>query len=376
MGDVWADPAVTWSDALVFWNGGRLFIPTTESLLDLTVGQRSSHFRFDLLDTALGVIGTLDVLADQPVTVENNINRTIKRTMSNMRLTPAAAAAINPFADRVRPTMVLENGAEFPLGVMLFGDLSTTPDTPGYGADGGLVDQTLMVDDPIVRSITLAQGANVAAFVVQLLADAGVVSAAVTPSPVAAGKALTWPIGTHLLAIINACAELLGYYSLFFDNAGTARMIPVPELAYSDPDHVYAAGGRVFHASQVASDDTMAAANRFVVIDTGATLQAIYGVYHVPAGAPHSYAHRGFYVTEVKEMQGLPDSAAALAAATAIGQAAEGGYAWLEFSGAPDPRHDTFGVVEFDGILWREQEWHLPLVEGGAMRHKLRRVYV
>lgn len=348
---------------------------TDTELLDLVAPLRVSSFRFDVLDSSLAYAGTLEVTADATPTVSNDTNRAIKRTLSGVKLPPAAAAGVNPFADRVRPTMILANGSEWPLGVFLFGNWSRTPDTPDLGGEGGLVDQTLIVDDPIAKSVTLPQGASLSDFVEQLLNDVGLPAVDVASSPLTAGKALTWPIGTSRLAVLKAVAELLGYYTLYFDAGGTARMVPVPELAYADPDLTYAAGGRVLHSTIVESDDTMDAPNRFVVIDTGATVAPLVGTWDVPGGAPHSYLNRGFYMTDVRDVQGLATQADADAAAAAIGQAAGAGYAHLEFASAPDPRHDTFQLVEFDGVVWREESWTMPLAEGAAMGHKLRRVY-
>jgi hypothetical protein len=350
-------------------------MPTDAELLDLVVAARSSSFRLHVLDASLTYAGTVDALADTAATITNDTSRPIKRTMSGIRLPPDAAAAIDPFADRVQPVRVLSNGSEYPLGVFLFADWSRTPDTPDLGGQGGMVDQTLIVDDPIAASVTLARGASLSDFAANLLADAGLPAVDVQPSPLTAGKALTWPIGTSRLAIVKAVAELLGYYTLHFDAAGVARMIPVPDLAYADADLVYRAGGRVLHSTIVASDDAMNAPNRFIVIDTGATVAPLVGTWDVPGSAPHSYLARGFYATSITETQGLATQTDADAAAAAIGQAAGAGYAHLEFASPPDPRHDTYQLVEFDDVVWREESWTMPLAEGAAMTHKLRRVY-
>ena len=52
-----------------------------------------------------------------------------------------------------------------------------------------------------------------------------------------------------------------------------------------------------------------------------------------------------------------------------------GGYQWVSFSAAPDPRHDTFDAVQYLGDIYREQGWSLQVLEGGEHRHDLRRVY-
>ncbi len=66
---------------------------------------------------------------------------------------------------------------------------------------------------------------------------------------------------------------------------------------------------------------------------------------------------------------------AATEAARVIGLQDADTYQWASFAAAPDPRHDTFNVVRWQGALWREQAWSLPLVAGAEHRHELRRSY-
>ena len=352
--------------------------PSTEDLLDLVVGQRQSSFGFEVLDASLNVIGSVSPASDAPVTVDVNATRAIKRTLSGLVLASQADAdAIDPFGDRIRPVMTLENGESFELGVLLWADLSRSPDTPGHYAEGALVDQTLIVDQPIARGVVLSVGTNLGTFLEGLLATSGVPAYRVTSTPqTAPSPGLAWPVGTSLLTIINTVSRLCGFYDLYFDNAGFAVLKPVPDLATEDPGVVYAAGGRIYSSTMVESDDTLTAPNRFLVVDTSAGNQApVAAVYEVPASAPHSIANRGFAVTEVVEVQGLSSSSAAAAYAAALGQTRSAAYAHLSFAGAPDPRHDVHTVVEVDGVRWHELGWKLQLQEGAPMTHDLRRVY-
>lgn len=349
---------------------------TTDELLDLEVGLRQSTFRLDLLGTSLNLIGSLGADADSPPIVTNDVGRTTKRTMTGLRLpSPADLAGIDPLGDRLRPVMVLENGDTFDLGVLLFADLSRAPDSPGQYAELSLLDQTFIVDQPIAASITVGVGANLASAAERLLLDLGLPLVEVDQSGVVAATPLTWPVETSTLEIVNRLGDLCGCYPLFFTSSGVARLMVVPDIASGDPDVTYGAGSRVYGGTIVESDDQLTAPNRFLVIDTAPSAAPIFATYEVPASAPHSIASRGFAITEVIRVQGLPTVEAAAAVAAARGQTGQGGYARLTFQGAPDPRHDTHSVIEFDGVLWREQSWSLPLEEGAAMAHVARRVY-
>jgi hypothetical protein len=47
----------------------------------------------------------------------------------------------------------------------------------------------------------------------------------------------------------------------------------------------------------------------------------------------------------------------------------------VELSTPPDPRHDSHNVIRWQGENWLELAWSMPLVEGGEMRHVLRKAY-
>ena len=343
------------------------------SLLGLVgYGQRTSTFRFDLLNSGLSKIGEVHPLRDSPPSVENNINRRIKRTLTGLALPPSEMAAVDPFGDRVRPVMVLQNGTEYPLGVFLFADKSTPIDTAGGIGATALVDQTLILDQGIPAGWTVPAGRNVGAALADVFAATPIGTADVAATAVARGSPLSWPAGrTTWRTILADLAEVASLYSPHFSNAGRATVAAVPDLEIAAATIAYGLGGTAYRGSILASDDTLSAPNRYIVIDTSPTATPVVGVYDVPATARHSYARRGFYVTRTIERQGLPNAAAAAAAARAAGQT-DTQFAYLTFAGAPNPTHDTYDVVSFNGVRYREQSWALPLREGSDMRHELR----
>lgn len=351
---------------------------TTDDLLDLplSIGQRASEVRFDLLDQSLDVIGQVQPDLDTRATVAVNINRTIKRTLEGIRLNAAEGADVNPFGDRLRPVWVLENGAEFNLGVFILGGIDRTRWEWGLDADVSGVDQTLILDQAIEQTVALPAGGDVRTLIEAQFAAANVPTYEIDPGiATTAAAPIAWPAGTSRLQVINDLAAMAGAYSAYFDNDGVGRVTLVPDLASATPDHVYDAGGRILAGSMVETDDLLDAANRYVVIDSSNPDSLVVGYYDVPDDAPHSFASRGFRVVKVIEEQGLGTVAAAKRRAEAAYAQDRSAYEWVQFSSPPDPRHDTFDVVAFLGTLYREQGWTLPLVEGGEMIHDLRRVY-
>ncbi len=123
------------------------------------------------------------------------------------------------------------------------------------------------------------------------------------------------------------------------------------------------------------TDDLLTAPNRFIVIsnvssDSSAPVTASFDV---PASAPHSIQNRGFVVAQVEDLQ-VPDPTQAMAVAKnlALRQTI---FEQVTLTTAPDPRHDSYNVVWWQGEPWLELSWSMALVEGGAMNHLLRKAY-
>lgn len=342
------------------------------SLLDLEgVGQRTSTFRFYLLDGQHRPIGEV-----HPAAAGVSITRAARRSLTGLTLPPSEAAAVDPIGDRVAPVMVLQDRTEWPLGVFLFADATRARRTAGTQLTASLVDEGLMLDQEGHRSYGWPPGYAVSDAMHTLAAEALVPAYTVEPAPVALSSWLVWPPATTRLKVLSDLAALAGFHPPHFDNSGVLRLRPVPDLATAELLTEYEAGGRIIDGSMAESNDLLEAPNRFRVINTGAADAAIVGVWDVPASAPHSFAKRGFHLTKTVEMQGLPDNAAATEAARALGQRAGAGYAHASFASPPDPRHDTYDVVQFLGERYSEESWTMQqLVEGAAMRHELRRVY-
>lgn len=358
-------------------------MPTTDELLNLEgIGQRSSTFRFDVLDQGLSLIGSVMPDQSSSPTVSHDSGRTIMRTLDGLLLPPGTWEDLNLASDRIRPTMVLENGASFALGVFLFGDVPKARSTEGRTLTASLVDQTLILDQGVDRTVSVAPFTPIVDAIESLLVGSPLIAWTIAASGVTTGAAwLTWPVGTSLYKILTELAQMAALYSPYFDRDGALQFQPVPDLATAIPTVTYATGRNIFTGTIAESDDLLTAPNRYIVTDTSATDNPVSGVWDVPADAPNSFVHRGFHVTRVENMQGLVDNAAAAAAAMALGQQDRSALSHVEFAGPPDPRHDANDVISYligdsttDG-KYREFAWSMRLIEGGDMRHSLRRVY-
>lgn len=360
---------------------------TATDLYDLTpgIGQRFSTVEFDLLDQYNSYLGRLTVDTESTPRIENNINRAIKRTMSGLRLPPDVTADVDTLRMRVRPWWVLQDGSREPLGVFLFADATravstySTVDlaTPGVGriTEGSMLDQGATLNQGSRGINFYGPGTLITDALAQQLDAGGVAEYVIEPSDATISDWVVWKPNTKRLTVINDLCRMGGYYSLFFDGLGVAQAIQVPALESAQPTFYYGLGRNVFADSVAESDDLLSAPNVYVVVNTAFTDAPVWGEWRVPAESPHSYANRGFFVVSEHDVQGVESRSAARKAAKAIGQADYATYRWLDIDTAPDPRHDTYDVIDWEGDRYREQAWSLPLVDGAKMHHELRRIW-
>jgi len=331
----------------------------------------------------------LPVLADQAPTLTNNINSDVKRTLSGLVLPPSVTADIDTLANRVRPWMVMQDGTEYPLGVFVFADASRAR-TTAYDATTGV--PATVAPDGLFTTGTLADllatlnqgsrginfygpGTLVTDALEQQLLAGNITDYVIEPSDAQIAQWTVWAPNTKRSTVINDLCKLGGYYSLYFDNMGTAQAKQVPALEGAEAQFVWEPGANVLADSIVESDDLLKAPNTYVVVNTAHTESPIWGQWLVPASAPHSYANRGFWVVAEYDIQGVNSNGRAKVAAKAIGQADFASYRWVNLETAIDPTYDTFNIVEYRGDKYRTQSWEFQLSATATMKHEARRIW-
>lgn len=350
---------------------------STEDLLGLVgLSARSTAYRFELLDNTEKVIGELHPARDDSTPViTHDTTRTICRDMANLTLIPSEAAAVNPLSDRVRPWLMLANGAEFPLGVFLFADASTPRHSYGDSMVGALVDKGLILDQGIPETVGISAGADVRNLAVRLLADVGLIS--VVESGVQDVQApMAWPGGTSRWQVLADLGYNVGWSPPWFDHDGVCRIERVVDPSLDDVEVTYT--DTVYAESPVGTNDLLHAVNRTIAISSDSAAQAFVGIYDVPSSEPHSFYARGFRVVEVFNVQGIGSqaqidkAARTLALTTGAHRPVQPSVQHIVFNGPPDPRHDGYTVVEVFGLRWVEESWSLTLSPVGPMSHTLR----
>ena len=342
-----------------------------DPLLDLApwVGQRQASFRFELFNGVSGLeLGEIHPLRTASLT--HDTSRTIKRQLS-LDLGVADTAAINTITDRVRVFMTFPNGSEYPLGTYMFTDDSRQRYTSGDLGNLILNDEMFLVDQQITTGLS-GTGTSTEETIQAALAGLPV-TYTLEGSQFQCRE--TWSIGTNRGVILEALCISGDYFSPWFGNDGQMHFIRTFDPADRIPDFDFDAGHKVVREPILLTNDLITAPNRFVVISNNSTdpSSESVGTYDVPHTAPYSIAQRGFVIAQVSTIQ-LTDSVQAAAVARGLG-IRQTVFERVGINTAPDPRHDSYNVIRWQGDLWLELAWSMALTAGGEMSHLLRKAY-
>lgn len=349
-----------------------------ESTLDLDdcIGQRTGTFRFDLVNVVTGYRRAVQPIRNTVPVLTHDTTRVIKRTLTNINFDAATTASLNVISDRLEVFMLIA-GQEFPLGQYVFNDDTTTVTSAGNLAFTALYDLGFIVAQPLTRSFPLPgafdQPQPVVKVIPDILTDVPI-TYTLESSPFDTPG--SWRIGSDRGYALEQLALDGDYLPPWFDNTNIMRFIRSFDPATAVPTFDLDTGNRVIRDNIIQTSDLITAANRFIVISNGSSdlSNPIVGTYDVPSSAPHSIANRGFIIPEVIDRQAI-DTAQVAAIAQNLGQQ-QTVFQRIELYTPPDPRHDSYDVLRWQGANWLEISWTMPLVEGGLMRHVARRAYL
>jgi hypothetical protein len=342
-----------------------------DDLLDLDpwVGQRAATFRFALVNGVTGErLGDLTPIRGASLT--HDTNRIIKRQL-DLKLGVADTAAINGITDRVEPFMVFPNGTEYPLGRYMFTDFTRQKFTSGKLGQVALTDEMFLVDQQITKGIN-GVGSGVVTVIQEVLSSLPI-TYTLEPAPFISAE--SWSVGASRGSILESLSISGDWFSPWFGNDGKLHFIRTFEPVDRICDLDFDVGNKVFRQSIVENDDLLTAPNTFVVISNSASNPdtQVVGIATVPPTDPHSLANRGFTVAQVVNLQ-LSDAGQAQAVAQGLANR-QNIFERVSLTTAPDPRHDSYNVIRWQGANWLELAWSMALVEGGTMNHLLRKSF-
>lgn len=350
--------------------------PSSVSLFD-TASDLELGYRFDVLDQSLVYKRSVTPDRASAIRIENNINRDTKRTCSGLVLSGLDAAEFDPWGERLKISVLYPQvpGLSMPLGVFIPANADGQITTAIEKTNVDYHDQTLILRQGRRTTFSLPTGSSLTAALATIAAEVSMVPV-VDVSTAICNTPMAWPAGTTRWQIMMDISAALGFYSPYFANDGTLICKAVPDLTSATPDNIYTldANSRIVKDTIVEPTQSFDAPNVYLVTSTGANNAPVFGSYSVPSSAPHSVANRGYEVVESVSVQGLLTNADCEAAARAMASQ-QTTFESVEFVAWPDPRHDTFDIVEYDGVKFREQSWVWEIGTPTLMSHSLKRIY-
>lgn len=340
--------------------------------LDLSawVGQRSATFTFNLVNRVTGQnLGAINPIRGT-AQITHETTSTTKRQL-NIGLGVSDTSEINPITDVIDVAMEVA-GTSWPLGRYMFTDVSQLVSTGGNEGTVQLTDEMFLVDQPITSGFDAYIHDTVVVAIVNLLSDLDI-GLEIENSPFQVGQ--SWAIGTTRGAILDALSITGDYFSPWFGNDKKLHFIRSFDPAKQVPDIDWDAGNQVVRDGITESNDLLTAPNQFVVTSNGSSDPnvVVSATVDVPPSAPHSIVNRGFAIPSVQSLPVLNNSQAlAVAQNLALRQTI---FETVAISTAPDPRHDSYNVIKWNGSLWLEVGWSMNLTEGASMSHSLRKAY-
>lgn len=343
--------------------------------LDDYIGQRSATFEFELVDAITGYRQSINPIRDTVPVLTHDTSRTIKRQINGLVFGVVDTAKFSALTSRLDIFMVIED-QRFPLGRFMASNQLRSKSTGGTRSNQSFYDEAFIVDQEITASFgSLIVNEQIESTITRFLSQYPI-NFTTEYSPYV--NTVAWSIGARGGYITEQLALDGDWFSPWFDNTNVMRFIRAFDPATAIPTFDLDVGNKVFRNSVVESDDLILAPNRFVVISNGTSSVSssgvsVVGVYDVPSSAPHSIANRGFVVpkTETRQLESIGQ---ANAVARNIGQQSTV-FETLVLDTAPDPRHDSYDVLRWEGANWLEISWSLPLIEGSTMNHVARKAY-
>lgn len=288
-------------------------------------------------------------------------------SLTGLVWTPEEATKFDPVSDYLIPYIYIDGVSE---SMGYFYATSSSRQKDVILSDAGEVSDLLHVDyeDGFVklrqsteRPIAALKGADPAVLVKEFAELAGF-NASVANAQALLGNDVVWAPFTSFIEIINALYPVAGFRPPWADHYGLFRAVSAHEITDDDiiplEDLVPAA------ASVVVSEAYLSAPNRVVVYDDSADYPLI-GVWEAPASAPHSFANRGYWITQPSQQQGVESTQAATLAAEALGEQLSA--RTLNAQVFPTSQIDGPTVISYDNALWLIRRWDLSLAPGALM---------
>lgn len=296
-----------------------------------------------------------------------------RRVWRSVDLLPSDWEALDVYDTLITATWTVD-GVSTPVGVFApvsgsqayaVGNERSRDTSVTRSASVDLADQSVFLDIQVAEPVALPVGSSPSPVIEALLESYGFADHDVQFLPATLTEPAAYD-GTALDAI-DAMCEAAGAYPLWFTAEGvpTVRLIPAPEDMTAD--FSYTTGDGLVVGTPRFPFDAFAY-NRWEA--QGGTDDAPQtGVYDLPSGAVGWHGQRGFQIINRFQARGVTDTTTL--DAVARGQAVQDYRSsnGVGFDTVVVPGHEPWAVISFDGSLFLETSFSLPMRPGETMGH-------
>lgn len=330
----------------------------------------SQSYRYEVW-TSAGVMHT-DVFPAAAGSLEYDGSRDVSKTLGSLVFLPNEWRKLNPVADEIRIYMILDD-VEYPLG---FFTATQAPEQRAVLLDPDTNEvsnlYTVAFADRMAKLIrsdgtsqAIQSGFDPSQEAVDLLGFVGVPFSWQNSVSVG-GDTIVWDGGVTLLDKVVQLSALAGHRNPWMSNEGVVTSVVAQTPVYYAPENVALSSLNVEANSTVVTPLYLTAPNVVVVTGNSGNLNApVTGRWDAPSAAPHSYANKGFFYTQLVSLQGLRDNDHAKRVARAVGE--KNSARVLNFRCQPTPLIDGPTVLQYDDTLWVVQSYSIDLGSGGLM---------
>lgn len=276
---------------------------------EILTGNRNTRFYLDVLDRFDAPIGRLDGVTDGKLDWLSTagVKGAGELTVTDVNQT------IDWLNSRFRPVMVIEGLPIQPLGIFL---ASETPESWDRGRTWSvkLLDKTTILEqDTISVTYSLAAGTVVTTKIIEIIESAGITNHAITPSAATLDGDIAWNVGTSKLRIVNDLLDIITYFSIFANFEGQLIGAPYVLPAQRPLFWEFLDGPESIYSPRFTRDvDTYSIPNRVILIGIGdGTTAALTSIAeNNDASSPYSIANRGRVIGRTESGVEAADQAA------------------------------------------------------------------
>lgn len=355
-------------------------IKLNNKIINMLHNNREVSFRYDLLNHNETKIGEL---TSSGGSLGLNSLAQIKRK-GKFNFKENEFKDIDWLNDKIQPVFILNNEAEFPLGVFMISSPNRQLKSKNIFREVECFDTSLiLLEDKFDTRYRIVQGTNYTTALTQIIGSAGIWKMNIPYIDAQLKTDREFEIGTSKLEAVNALLQEINYTSIWVDELGNFTsshyILPTDRLVeYSYKNDEMSI---IVPDSSMEEMDLFSVPNNFIIVATNPETPPLVSRYtNDNAGSPTSTVNRRRIIMDFREVDDIANQGILDEYVRRIAYEATNVYGKFIFDTAIMPHHSYMDALFCEhtdlGVKdkYIETSWEMDLKAGGRMRHSARRV--